>query len=366
MDAASPRPARLHSLDALRGFDMFWIIGGGELVGAWADSNDWKWLDRVREQTEHPPWHGFTFWDLIFPLFLFLAGASLPLSFARRRERGDSRAKLALHSVRRGLTLVLLGLVYNGLLKFDFANLRCASVLGRIGLAWMFAALIALWFRPRGQVVWIAALLLGYWAALMLVPVPGFGAGNLEPGATLTDWIDRQFLPGRLYRGVRDPEGILGTVPAIATALFGSLAGEWLLRRDASETRKTFALFVAGAVLLMLGALWDTVFPINKNLWTSSFVLWTAGWSALALGAFHLAVDVWNWRRVAFVFEVIGVNAITIYMLGRFVRFDHLAEWLLGLAGRFEVAPIAACIGGLTLEWLLLYALYRAKVFVRV
>jgi predicted acyltransferase len=365
VSSAPAQRERLHSLDALRGFDMLWIIGGNAIVVAWADSNDWAWLDWAKSQTEHVEWHGFSFWDLIFPLFLFVAGASLPFSFAARRERGDGDAKLARHAVRRGLTLVALGLVYNGLFKFDFEHLRCASVLGRIGLAWMFAALITLRTSWRGRVAWIVALLLGYWAALSWVPVPGYGAGNLAPGATLADWFDRQFLPGVLYRGDRDPEGLLSTVPAIATALLGVLAGEWLRRRDASELRRVLGLVVAGSVLLVVGALWDRVFPINKNLWSSSFVLWTAGWSALLLAAFYLAVDVWRLRRVSFALEVIGLNAIAIYVLQAFVDFEALAKLLFNKAA-LKLHPALFASGALALKWLLLYGLYRARIFLRV
>lgn len=365
MSAPANSGERLHSLDALRGFDMLWILGGNALLVAWANSNDWRWLDWAKGQTEHVEWHGFTFWDLIFPLFLFVAGASLPFSFAARRARGDGDTQLALHAVRRGLVLVALGLVYNGLLRFDFEQLRCASVLGRIGLAWMFAALISLRFGLRGRLIAIATLLFGYWAALACIPVPGHGAGVLEPGATLTDWLDRKFLPGALHRGDRDPEGLFATVPAIATALLGVLAGEWLRRRDTSELRKVAGLVVAGALALGLGALWDLAFPFNKNLWTSSFVLWTAGWSAVLLAAFYLLVDVWRFRRASFVLEVIGLNAITIYLLQAFVDFDALSKLILAKAA-LKVHPALLVGGALALKWLLLYVLWRARIFLRV
>src|SRR5262245_49644533 len=175
---------RLHSLDALRGFDMLWIVGGSEVVAALAKDREQGLLHWIESQTHHVPWNGFVFWDLVFPLFLFIAGVALPFSLAARLERGDSRAHLRAHAVFRGLALVGLGLVYNGLLTFDFAQLRCASVLGRIGLAYLGAALVCLSTGRRGQVLWIAALLLGYWAALTWVPVPGIGAGVLEPGKT--------------------------------------------------------------------------------------------------------------------------------------------------------------------------------------
>ncbi len=368
MGASSPQvgaPERLRSLDALRGFDMFWIAGGGAMLSAWAASNDWRWLDWAHTQTEHVEWHGFSFWDLIFPLFLFIAGVSLPLSFDKRRAQGAGDGELARHSVRRGLTLVLLGLVYNGALKFEFESLRYCSVLGRIGLAWMFAALIALRTTWRGQLAWASALLLGYWAALSWIPVPGFGASNLAPGATLTDWIDRSLVPGKLYKDVRDPEGLFATIPAIATALFGALAGRFLAS-GRSPASKAAQLALAGAALIALGAAWGLVFPLNKNLWTSSFSVWCAGWSALLLAVFYLVFDVAGWRRGALFFEVIGANAILIYVLQSFVDFDALARVLLERRGALKLHAALVAGGGLALKWLLLYALYRRRWFLRV
>lgn len=367
MNAIGASPQRLRSLDALRGFDMFWIVGGGAIVAAWADSNDWAWLDLAKEQTEHAAWHGFTFWDLIFPLFLFIAGVALPLSFAKRRADGASTAQLARHALRRGALLVLLGLIYNGALKFDFATLRCASVLGRIGIGAMCAAWIVLGTSTtRARVAWIAALLLGYWAALTWIPVPGFGAGKLEPGASLTDWFDRAYLPGKLYREVRDPEGLLGTLPAIATALSGALAGSWLMRADKSERQKVIGLSGAAALCLVLGATWALVFPLNKNLWTSSFVLWTSGWSLTALALFYLVVDVFGFHRAAFFFEVIGANAITIYVLQSFVDFDGLAKLLFATRAPLKLHSALLAGSGLALKWLVLYVLYRTRIFLRV
>jgi predicted acyltransferase len=362
----SAQVERLRSLDALRGFDMLWITGGSAVLGAWADSNDWDWLDAAKAQTEHAEWHGFTFWDLIFPLFLFLAGVSTAFSFAARIAAGASRAQLARHALRRGLVLVLLGLVYNGLLKFDFATLRYASVLGRIGLAWMFAAWIALAFPSRrARLAWIVALLLGYWLALAFVPVPGYGAGDLSPGATLADWLDREFLPGRLHRGVRDPEGLLSTVPAIGTALLGVLAGEELRRADSTPASRVGRLAVHALVCFALGSLWALVFPLNKNLWTSSFVLWCAGWSFALLALFHLAIDVAKLDFGVRFLEVIGANALTIYLLRAFVDFDALAALLLTAKGALKLHPALLASGGLALGWLLLYVLFRARIFLK-
>ncbi len=351
------QPTRLASLDALRGFDMIWIVGGREAVAAAALWTGWGALERLESQLHHAEWNGFTFWDLIFPLFLFLAGVSFPFSLASRRSKGHGEGHIRAHVARRGLLLVALGVLYNVGPSFDFTNLRYASVLGRIGLAWMFAALIAMRFGVRGQCAWIAALLLGYWAALTLVPVPGQLQPSLSPGETLTDWLDRTFLPGRLHRGVRDPEGLLSTVPAIATGLIGMLAGRAMQAR-LGPWRRVLGLVVAGLAALGLGALWGEVFPINKNLWSSSFVLWTAGWCLLLLAAFHATVDLWGWRRFGLVFAVVGTNALTAYLLARFVDFGGLAARVV----REGVAPVV----GLALLWGLLYVLYRRRWFLRI
>ncbi|WP_425400074.1 acyltransferase family protein [Aeoliella sp.] len=364
----APKAERLMSLDALRGFDMFWIIGGESIAHAAAKLTGWAGLVWLSGQLEHPEWHGFTFYDLIFPLFLFMAGVSMPYSFEKRLARGDTKAQLYRHVIIRGLVLVLLGWVYSGILKLDFANMRYPSVLGRIGLAYMLAGLVFLNTDLRGRLWWIVGLLVGYWAALKFIPVPGFGAGDLEPGHTLTDWIDHTLLPGRLYKGNRDPEGILGTVPAVATALAGGLTGQFLKHSQGSGYFKAGMMALMGVVCLGLGWLWDFNFPINKNLWSSSFVLWCAGWSLIFLAAFYLVIDVWKFRRWAFFFVVIGSNSILIYMAQRLIDFNYTAHFLLdgvlGLTGGYE--PLLFAIGLVMLKWLFLYLMYRKKIFLRV
>jgi predicted acyltransferase len=365
-----PGSDRLVSLDALRGFDMFWIVGGREVflaVLALMVSKEWlvtpAQLDWCTNELKHPEWNGFAFYDLIFPLFIFMSGVSMPFSLAKRVARGESTMQLYWKVTRRAMLLVLMGLVCQGLLRFDFANLRCASVLGRIGLAYFFAALISFHTSTRGRIAWIVAILLGYWAAMMWIPVPEYGAGNLEPGKTLADYIDRQFLPGKLYKIVRDPEGILSTIPAIATALFGVLAGQWLRRSGPSGFLKAAGLLVAGGVSLLLGGLWGEWFPINKNLWTSSFVLWAGGWSLLLLGLFYLVIDVWGWKKWAFFFVVIGVNAITIYVGHQFIDFRAVGQLIFSRAPIYKALLIPSAI--VATEWLFLYVLYRGRVFLR-
>ena len=281
-----PAPVRrLLSLDALRGFDMFWIMGGEEIFHVLAKTTGWAWAVFMADQFTHVDWNGYRPYDNIFPLFLFLAGVSTPYSLGSRLAKGDDRAALARKVIIRGLTLVLLGIIYNnGLFEKSIAEMRFPSVLGRIGLAGMFAQLIYLYVRSeRTRYGIFAGLLLGYWALLILVPVPGYGAGNLTMEGGLVSYIDRLVLPGRLHRVIHDPEGILSTLPAIGTGLLGIFAGTILRRKDIGDGAKIWQLVIWGVACLALGWVWDLVFPVNKNLWTSSFVLVAGGWSFLML-----------------------------------------------------------------------------------
>ena len=365
---------RLRSLDVLRGFDMFWIIGGKPvIVGLLAlfsvDLSEW-----LGHRLHHPEWHGFEPYDLIFPLFLFIAGVSTVYSIDNRLAKGGSRASLHLHFVQRGLMLVLLGVLYNGLFSRDLASadgwgeMRYASVLGRIGLAYMFAALIAANTQWRAQLIWVVGLLVGYWAALRFIPVPEFGAWDLEPGHTLTDYIDRHLVPGKLYKDVRDPEGLFAVIPAIATALLGCLTGRLLKRNDIDGLKKTGFMAGAGVVCLGLAWLWNMDFPFNKNLWSSSFVLNCAGWSLLLLSLFYLVIDVWKFRKGTLFFTVIGANSILIYMAPKFFDFDYtndsLFEGITMLAGDHKTLLLAVTL--LSLKWALLYYLFRKKIFLKV
>jgi predicted acyltransferase len=365
---------RLISLDALRGFDMFWIMGGEGIVKAAATLTGWTWLVWLGGQLEHPKWNGFALYDLIFPLFLFIAGVAMPLSFEKRLGRGDSKGSLYRHVITRGLLLVLLGAIYNGLLRFNWPDTRLPSVLGRIGLAYMFAGLIVLNTSVRGQIAWFIGLLVGYWAALKFIPVPGFGAGDLMPGHTLTDYLDRLLIPGQLYhRGadghnIRDPEGLLATVPAIGTALAGALTGQLLKNPRYTGQRKTLVMIATGLVCLGLAWLWNGNFPINKNLWSSSFVLWCAGLSLLLLSLFYLVIDVWRFRAWTLPLVVIGSNSILIYMAPRFIDFGYAADFLLGGALKHTHAyqPLLFAIAVFAIKWLMLYLLYRKRIFLRV
>ena len=360
------------SLDALRGFDMFWITGGHLIIAALAGLTGWGLFEWLHKQMSHVEWNGFQFYDLIFPLFLFISGVTWPFSLKKRRSTGQSKGKIYRHIFQRMLLLVFFGMIYNGFLKFDFENMRYASVLARIGIAWFFGALIVMHSQPKWWYAWLGGILLAYWGMMALIPVPGYGAGNYTLEGSLAAYIDRLLLPGVLYLKVHDPEGILSTFPAIATALMGSITGNFLLKPDQSipRIRKFYIIAAAGAAALFAGWLWGQVFPINKNLWTSSFVLFAGGISLLFLALFYLIIDVWGFKRWSFFFVVIGMNAITIYLLqaGIFNFWDTTEFFFGGLADKLNSSwgALINSIGYVSIVWLLLYVLYKKKIFLRV
>lgn len=352
---------------------MFWIMGGEDILHVLAKTTGWAWAVTLAGQFVHPDWNGFTFYDLIFPLFLFMAGVSTPFSIGSRLEKGDAKAELARKIIIRGLILFLLGLIYNnGLFTRTLDDIRYPSVLGRIGLAGMFAQLIYVYAGRRAQYGWFAGLLLGYWALMMLVPVPGCGAGVITQECNLASYLDRTLLPGRLLRGNHDPLGILSTLPAISNALLGIFAGN-LLRTDGRQTspqRKTGMLAMAGIAFVVLGWTWDLVFPVNKNLWTSSYVLVTGGISLLLLALFYWVIDVKSIKRGTLFFTVIGMNSVLIYMAAKFINFEHTAQYIFGGLISFLSSDVAKGLAGvlafLAVKWMFLYFLYRKKAFLRV
>ncbi|MCA9433256.1 MAG: DUF5009 domain-containing protein, partial [Candidatus Omnitrophica bacterium] len=293
---------RLTSLDALRGFDMFWITGGTYFFGKLFDWTEIPFFLSIGQQFEHSEWNGFTFYDLIFPMFMFMVGTSLPFAMSRRLEKGADKRQLFLHVLRRGLTLLVFGLIFNGLLKFNLEEMRWAGVLQRIALGYFFGSCIVLLFDIRGQAIAFVTILLGYWAMMALIPVPGIGAGVLTPEGNLAGFIDRQLLPGRFCcYTYGDNEGLLSTLPAIGSVLLGALAGHWL-RSGREDLKKGIGLLGAGVVSLGIALVWNRFFPINKLMWTSSYVLFAGGWSLLLLAIFYLVIDVWGWSAWAFPF----------------------------------------------------------------
>ncbi len=367
-----PLQKRLYSLDALRGFDMFWIMGGEGIFISLAAITGWPVFKWCAEQLDHVPWNGFHFYDMIFPLFLFIAGISFPFSLAKRRQNNESKAAVYKHIITRGFILVLLGILYNNAVKFNFGELRYGSVLGRIGLAWMFGALIFMNTKRTSRIIWFSSLLLVYWLLLLLFPAPGPGSSDVfSREGNLASYIDRLILPGKLYLGNHDPEGILSTMPAISTALLGMFTGEFLMSDYLKDKpiRRVVYMTVAAVILMILGKLWNIVFPINKNLWTSSFVCWVGGLSLLLFSIFYLIIDVWGLRKWAFFFVVIGMNPITIYMAERIVNFRSASRFFFsGFAALLPESwtPLVDAIGITAVGWVFLYLLYRKKIFLRV
>ncbi|MCP4612227.1 MAG: DUF5009 domain-containing protein [Planctomycetes bacterium] len=355
---------RLASVDALRGFDMFWIIGGGTLLSNLLKVYSNPVTDAIERQLHHVEWGGFRFEDLIFPLFLFIMGVVLPFSFTRRLERGHSRTVLYLHILKRSAIIILLGLIFNGLQRFDWAQMRWPGVLQRIGICYFFAAIIVMNTKWRTQAIIIAAVLILYWIATMLIPVPNYGAGNLTMEGCLSSYIDQHLIPGQLYYGYGDNEGVISTLPAICTVLLGALAGHWL-RSGQLGDRKAAGLAIAGIASVLVGLLWGQVFPIIKILWTSSYVMVAGGLSLILLALFYWVIDVKGYSKWAFFFIVIGMNPITIYFLQRFVDFNGIAEFF--LAGAIEHSdlfkPVILAFGVVLTKWLFLWFLYRHRIF---
>lgn len=374
-----PFHTRLHSLDALRGFDMFWIISGEGIFHGLSAATDHPAANWISDQLHHSSWNGFTFYDMIFPLFIFIAGIAMPLSYERildgknQKEKKLARTKIYNSLFRRTVILILLGMVVNGALQWQgYENTRFASVLGRIALACFFAALIYLNASLRKQILWFFLLLFGYWALMILTPVPGHGQGILTPEGNLAAYVDRLFLPGKLHRKIYDPEGLLSTIPAISTALLGVFAGRFFLwsRQKWNSLRIGSCLFLSGIILLALGWTWGLVFPINKNLWTSSFVLYAGGWSVLLLGIFYLIIDVAGYKKWSQPLIWIGTNSILIYLAAHgLINFESTAQFLFGgLIAKTPEAwhPVWLWTGVAMIQLATLYFLYSRKWFLKV
>jgi predicted acyltransferase len=364
---------RLHSLDALRGFDMFWIMGGEYIFIGLAALTGWPFLQWWANQLSHVAWHGFHFYDMIFPLFLFIAGISFPFSMAKRYQGIENRKSLYMHVIKRGLILVLFGIIYNNAVNFDFANLRYASVLGRIGLAWMFAALIFMNTNLKYRVIWLWGILIFYWLLLLLFPAHDLG--NFDPFSkegNLAGYIDRLILPGKFccYK-YGDSEGLLTTLPAISTALLGMLTGQFVMSHylNNKPLRKVLYMAFAAAGLIILGRIWNFAFPINKFLWSSSFVCFVGGLSLLLFTLFYLVIDIWKFKKWTAFFVVIGMNSITIYMAERIIDFHPAAKFIFG--GFIALFPagyieLLGAIAVFSIGWIFLYFLYKNKIFLKV
>lgn len=369
----APVSGRIMSVDALRGFDMFWIVGGKEvLFGFFAVLAVPlpMWLER---HLKHVAWEGFVAWDLIMPLFLFIAGTSMPFAFKKRMETGRGGAALYRKIIRRVLILWVLGMIAQGNLlpvlgsllqgQFDLSRLYLYSnTLQAIASGYLVAAILILYVPILGQVAITAALLIMFWILLVFVPVPGHGAGILEPRLNLALYIDNLLL-GRFSDGT-PYTWTLSSLGFAATVLMGVQSGHILMSAK-SHRAKLAMLTAAGIGCLAAGGIWSIWFPIIKHIWTSSMALWAAGWSFLLLAAFYLVIDMKGWRKWAFPMTVIGMNAILAYMGAPFL--SRGLTYLFELAG--QTGPIMKYMCALMsfgILWTTLFFLYRRKWFLRI
>jgi predicted acyltransferase len=367
----TPSSSRLLSLDALRGFDMFWIAGGAGIFRAFTTDTKNPFLLSLRQQFEHVEWEGFRFYDLIFPLFLFLIGVAIPFSLSKRLARGDSKPRIYGHLLLRVATLVVFGMMINGnLLSLNPKEMNITySVLQMLALGYLVASILYMHLNLPLQVVATAVLLVGYWALQTFMPVPDVGAGVYEPHKLFGDWLNDQILGD--WQTKWRFGWILGIMPHSATAMLGVLAGQ-LLRSGRRNATKVVVLLLLGLGCLAAGWFWSYQFPIIKNRWTSTFALWAGGWSYLLLALFYLVIDVWKLQRWAFPLMVIGANSIFVYMAWQLCSgaFKAVADrFLIGLK-HFECLtpwyPGISAAGAFVVFWLLLWYMYRNKTFIRV
>ncbi|MDB6017620.1 MAG: hypothetical protein JWR19_2109 [Pedosphaera sp.] len=375
---------------------MFWIVGGEEIVHALYKACPVGPLHLLDAQLQHKAWAGVAFYDLIFPLFVFLAGVSLVFSLTRAIERNGKAAALK-RIFFRSLILYVLGLIQYGGLADGLDHIRWLGVLQRIAICYFFAGAIFCLFHLRGMVAICLSLLIAYWALLTFVPIPDFNlrtkhlktlnlapgdaqtgiafnattnmvSGQFDDGLNLTQQIDYRFLPGHRWDGAYDPEGILSTLPAIATCLLGVFAGLLLRNGTVPDQKKVAYLLGAGVAAVALGFLWGLQFPVIKKIWTSSYVLVAGGYSCLFLGAFYQMIEIWQWRKWSTPFVWIGMNPITIYLVFHLVPFNTVAERIvggpvqtvLGVWGELLLALVVVAM-----MFALVRLLYQRKLFLR-
>ena len=364
------KPAgRVMSIDALRGFDMFWIIGGERIFASLHDVFNRPETAWIRTQLTHVKWEGFRFEDLIMPLFLFIVGVVMPYSLNKRRLKGHGKMRLYQHVLKRTIILFVLGMVAQGnLLEYDLSTLHIYSnTLQAIAAGYIIAAIIMLNLGIRWQIATTGIMLLLFWALMMLVPVPGHGAGVLTPDGNLAIYIDR-IIFGRFIDGTDPPyTWILSGMTFGCTVMLGVMAGH-LLRSNKVGIRKVLWLLVAGGGCIVAGLIWSLFFPIIKHLWTSSFVLFSGGLCFMLLALFYMVIDVLGFRKWAFGFVVIGMNAIAVYMATHLINFRNIGgvfvEGLEKYAGNWY--SLIYALAGFAVVWLILWWMYRKKTFIKI
>jgi predicted acyltransferase len=377
---AKPPAERLMCLDIFRGL----MVAGMILVDNPGSDEKAYWA------IKHAEWNGWTTADFIFPAFLFLVGVSIVFAFAARLRRGESRGQILLHAFKRSLILIAVGLFVNAspIIGVDLHAWRLEGVTQRIAVCYFVAAILVLWSDFRGQLIAIVVCLVGYWALLRFAPVPGLGVPGrdipfMDPDKNIAAWFDRKLFMGHLFDGTRDPEGIISTIPAIATTLIGVLTGYWL---RSNRTRGTIAMRMVlfGILGLVAGEVWNVWFPINKNLWTSSFVLFTGGFSLVFLAFLYWILEIKRWRRAwTMPILVFGMNAIAGFVADSLVYgpgysftvkgadgtavawHDAAQARLMSFGANAANASLMYSLGALLFCWVLLWLLWRKKIFLK-
>jgi predicted acyltransferase len=345
---------------------MFWITGGTAILFGLGKVIHRPMFGKFLEQFDHVPWQGLHFYDVIWPLFMFIMGAAIPLSVAKRRAQGTGDGSLLLHAVKRVVIMFFLGTITQGhLLLFDLSKFRpCYSVLHGLAAGYLIATVVVLKLKPKWHAPIIAAFLLAYWAMIMLIPVPGVGAGILTPQGNVATYVDKLVL-GRFHYG--ENTWFLSYLGFGSSVLLGVLAGQ-ILMSDHPAKSKVLRLLAAGAASLALGLVWSLSFPVIKLLWTSSYVLISGGLSFMAMALFYLIIDVLGYRKWAFAFMVIGMNSIAVYFATEIFDFRHVGNVFVGALlprlGRWD--SLVEASAAFAVVWLTLYWMYRKKAFIRI
>jgi len=360
---------RVVSLDALRGFAMFLIVGGGAMIQSYCRADVNGFTQVVLKQTHHAVWEGFTGWDLIMPLFMFIVGAAMPFSFAKRISLGHSKMKLFVHVAKRVIVLWVLGMAVQGnLLKYDLSQLHIYSnVLQAIAAGYLICSILVLNFSILVQVIATTGGLIGFWAIMSFVPFGGQVAGVIEPGNNIARYIE-QICAGRFFLDVSTYTWFFSSITFGATVMLGAFAGFLLKNNKLGKYTKFWCLILGGIVLTAGGIAWGMWLPIIKHIWTSSFVLFAGGLSYFMLAGFYLMIDVWGLKKWAFGFVVIGTNSIAAYVMAELFDFSLIGNIFVAGLERF-VGPwygLVESAGAFIALWLILFWMYRKKTFIKV
>jgi predicted acyltransferase len=361
-----PGTQRLVSVDALRGFDMLWIIGGGDVLITLSKASELKFLGNIPAQFDHS-WGQFHFYDLIMPLFLFIVGVVMPVAFKNRMSRGESRKKLYTHIIKRVVILYILGLVASGhLLTFDPSKWHLwTDTLHAIAMGYLISSVMILELKLSWQIGITAALLLLYWGIMAFIPVPGHGAGIYEPDTNLALWVDNAVL-GHFQEGAGWTY-MITNLTFICSVMLGVFAGNILLSVN-TPLKKVGLLAFIGICCIITGKIWGIWFPIIHHLWTSTLVLFAGGISFLLLSLFYLIIDVWGFKKWVFPLVVIGMNAIAVYVATHLFDFSGIGNVFVGGLAKY-VGPwfeFVQALAALTVVWLILYWMYRKKTFIKI